>query len=207
MAIPKTDLLCGSAILTRMNTFEAPLSHLGAPAMIHNASQALSTTSLPNSPQPESRPLGQLVVGTPSDATAPVAGTLVTSQNGSAARLGVKRKPPQTSYTRFRVQPWLLNQVWEFGLHRATRGWDVKLRAYRVVPKDNELFQACTLGRIEEVRSILISGKISAYDKDGNGQDTLTVSQKQESVRVGLPSHDISENHMCLFHEWSRLPH
>lgn len=183
-----------------MDTLEAPLARLEALALTSRVSQAIPTTRSPRSSQIPSQPLSHKVVREPSpDATFPISSMIVNTRSSSAIHSRKKWTSSQTPYLNLRVPLWLLNRVWEFGVRRASTGWDIKLRAHRIVPENNELFLACHRGNIDQVRAILVSGEISAYDLNRNGQDTLGVSLNQ-GFRSGIRILHISPGmHILVF--------
>lgn len=71
-----------------------------------------------------------------------------------------------TLVTRLKLNPlpWFLNKTWEVAFYRATQGWNITLRANRIVSTRCPFFVACKNGDIAEVHRMLTDGSASVFD-------------------------------------------
>lgn len=73
-------------------------------------------------------------------------------------------------------------------ISKSIRGWKNTLRAFRAVPAEALIFEFCTKGNVEGVRTLLARGDASVWDRDPDGMTPLHVSVIL-SVFVGLVYH------------------
>lgn len=103
--------------------------------------------------------------------------SLVPVTNERLLRPRIKRKSCQAAFVRFPLPPWMLSQVWELGIGRATQGWDIKLRTYRVLSPIQEYAfnEACVNGDADAIRCMIFNGDIFCTDLRTNGLPLIQV--------------------------------
>lgn len=74
-----------------------------------------------------------------------------------------------------RLPSWLTRRTWELSVAQFPNGWVTGLRTFNLVPNDSPLFMACSEGRSDLIKEILISNRGSVYDQDEEGLTPLHV--------------------------------
>ncbi|KAK4560302.1 hypothetical protein LTR86_005496 [Recurvomyces mirabilis] len=90
--------------------------------------------------------------------------------------VGPKYKHRKKDYWSFRIAPWFGHAVWQVALTRATTGWTLSLREWRVVSYAAEIFQMVHRGSVENVRRLIESGEASPLDVNEYGQNLIEIA-------------------------------
>ena len=72
-----------------------------------------------------------------------------------------------------RLPSWFLQQQYALQLRCATAGWLFSRPVHRIVPYDCSLFQACRIGDIDSIRTLLSTREASPFDRTAYGATAL----------------------------------
>ncbi|THZ96434.1 hypothetical protein D6C88_01584 [Aureobasidium pullulans] len=122
----------------------------------------------------------------------PQLGVLVTNSTFKLPQPGHVIQPriasKKTVYYRLRLPTWLHSQVYEMAYSYSTNVWTTQFRVYNTVSYLSPFMQACYLGDLATVKSILDVEPAHVYDQEEHGQTALHVAV---DGRVKLDSVDI----------------
>ena len=95
-------------------------------------------------------------------------------------KYGQERSEHKTSVT-IRPAAWLIQLGIKYGLHvqllnSSLQGWKSRLDSIHLVPDNAAIFEFCSMGNEESVRTLLQSGHASIRDSDSKGWTPLHVS-------------------------------
>lgn len=136
--------------------------------------------------------------------------TTVASRPDTEAQSPRKRKAKTYRIDLQRLS-WLLGRVYELTFYQSTRGWCTLLRPYKIVQTGESLLTACMFGNLSTVRTLFVSGQVSALDRDANGCTALHLSSsalgiKAEAVEIvklllqnGADPYVRDECNQCVF--------
>lgn len=79
-------------------------------------------------------------------------------------------------YLQCKPPNWLTRRAWSIASAISTGGFDIKLRAYSVVPYDSPVFELASRGDIEGLLDLFDRRLASPFDIDENGRNLLSVS-------------------------------
>jgi hypothetical protein len=101
---------------------------------------------------------------------------------------------------RLGLPTWLVDCVWEFGVHASASVWSVQVYSINIRPQYSCVFEVVRRGNVKAVRELLASGQLSLRDRarEWSGHDyTLLEASKPQILRrtltPGLPRVDSSQ--------------
>jgi hypothetical protein len=117
---------------------------------------------------------------------------------GVLRRRSTKRTKAHTF--RLGLPTWLVDCVWEFGVHASASVWSVQVYSINIRPQYSCVFEVVRRGNVKAVRELLASGQLSLRDRahewSGHGYTLLEASKSQILRRAfapGLPRVDSSQ--------------
>jgi hypothetical protein len=97
---------------------------------------------------------------------------------------GVKEAQSSEPTRTVRLPYWFLQQQYAFQLRRATAGWLFSRPVHRTVPYDCSLFEACRIGDIESIRTLLSTREASPFDRTASGATALEFAMQAGQLEV-----------------------
>lgn len=82
-----------------------------------------------------------------------------------------KSKP--SARIRMQPLPWLWRKTWDLAVYRTNQGWDFSIRTYRTISSVSPFFQACEVGNILAIQSMLSMRIAFPSDQDEKGRTAL----------------------------------
>ncbi|KAB5551286.1 hypothetical protein GE09DRAFT_168345 [Coniochaeta sp. 2T2.1] len=97
--------------------------------------------------------------------------------------LFAKSNPKSVYEVQVRAPAWLTRKVWEFGLSRATSGWQALIRTYNIIEPNSEVI-VTLLSEVNpsKVIGLFETGLASPLDVDCDGYSILDVSRPSYSI-------------------------
>ncbi|CAJ2512991.1 Uu.00g011100.m01.CDS01 [Anthostomella pinea] len=74
---------------------------------------------------------------------------------------------------RLQLPWWLVTWAFDIQASKELAGWKYTLRLWRTISRNSEVFNAAFLGRVDELRNMLIRHEASLYDRDPHGTTLL----------------------------------
>lgn len=84
-----------------------------------------------------------------------------------------KEDPSVESARTVRLPYWFLQQRYALQLRRAIAGWLFSRSVHRIVPHDCSLFEACKIGDVDSIKTLLSTREASPYDRTASGATAL----------------------------------
>ena len=97
---------------------------------------------------------------------------------------GVKEAQSSEPTRTVRLPYWFLQQQYAFQLRRVTAGWLFSRPVHRTVPYDCSLFEACRIGDIESIRTLLSTREASPFDRTASGATALEFAMQAGQLEV-----------------------
>lgn len=95
------------------------------------------------------------------------------------------KEDPSVELTRsVRLPYWFLQQQFALQLRRATAGWLFSRPVHRIVPDDCSLFEACRIGDVESIKTLLSTREASPFDRTAFGATAFEVAMGGGQMEV-----------------------
>ncbi|GAB7323200.1 hypothetical protein MBLNU13_g05692t1 [Cladosporium sp. NU13] len=108
----------------------------------------------------------------------------VLAQFTTNGKKSVEEAPSVESTRIVRLPYWFLQQEYALQLRRATAGWLFSRPVHRIVPQDCSLFEACRIGDIESIRTLLSTREASPFDRTACGATALQFAMEGGQLEV-----------------------
>ncbi len=87
-----------------------------------------------------------------------------------------RKKEVEVATIRYRSPSWLANQMWNIQAVKASYGWDIRLRAYNVVPLESAVFEYARDNNVRGLQELFSERAASPFDCNDEGLTLLAVS-------------------------------
>ena len=92
---------------------------------------------------------------------------------------------PSAEPTRIvRLPLWFIQRQYASQLRRATAGWLFSWPVHRIVPYDCSLFEACRIGDIDSIRTLLSTREASPFDRTASNATALQFAMESGQLEV-----------------------
>jgi hypothetical protein len=96
----------------------------------------------------------------------------------------VAEAPPVEPTLFVRLPYWFLQQQYAVQLRRAIAGWMFSRPIHRIVAADCPLFEACTFGDTNSIKTLLSTREASVFDRTASGATALEFAMKGGQLEV-----------------------
>lgn len=92
---------------------------------------------------------------------------------------------PSAEPTRIvRLPLWFIQRQYASQPRRATAGWLFSWPVHRIVPYDCSLFEACRIGDIDSIKTLLSTREASPFDRTASGHTALQFAMEGGQLEV-----------------------
>jgi hypothetical protein len=101
---------------------------------------------------------------------------------------GVSKRTKAHTF-HLRLPSWLMDCVWEFGVHTSTNVWTVQVYTTNIRPARSCVFDVLYSGNVQAVRELLESGQLSLRDRAQElyGPDRTLLMASRSKLQPFLP--------------------